>query len=139
MILAVTATAVATIGVVIVSIAIASIIGRYLIKGLQVLLLRLLPPHPLSHDNNHDNEYCAGHNNTETTIDDMTGYPFDIRHCDPCDFLHNIVESPRRYRKDNSDNKSYKGYVKPYLPRSTPRSIPLPLQHIRNTVNRLGR
>ena len=128
---------VATIGILIISVVIASIIGHFFIKGLQTLLLYLLPPHQLSSDDNCNNENQTNHNNLETTINDTDRYPFDIRHYDPCYFWHNFITSTSRHQKNNSDNKWYKEYSKCYLPRPTPRSIPLPIKHIGNIVARL--
>jgi hypothetical protein len=124
---------------VVISIATAIIIGHFLIKGLQALLLYLLPPHRLSSEDNDNNKYEKDHSNLETIINTDTSYPFDIRHYDPCDFLHNLIKSPRPHRDNYSDNKAYESESEGYLPRLTPRPVPLPVKHMVNIVNRLRR
>jgi hypothetical protein len=139
MITAVVTIVVGTIAIVVISIAIASIIGHFFIKGFQALLLYLFPPHDLSSNGNHNNEYQEGQSNLETIINKAVGYPFDIRDYDPCNLLHKLVKSPRPHCKAYGDNKSYERDPKRYLPRPSPRSVPLPIKHIGNIVNRLRR
>lgn len=137
MIIPITTIVVATIASLVISIAVAIIVGHFLVKGLQALLLYLLPPHRLSSEDNDNNKYEKDHSNIETTINKETSYPFDIRHYDPCNLLHNLIKNPRSHRDNYSDNKAYDSESEGYLPRLTPRAIPFPIKHIRTIVNRL--
>jgi hypothetical protein len=135
---------VSLIGIAVLSVVIAIVLVHFYLRGLEALASHM---RPLRYKVWNGNEYARQQNKKETAINDISIPKYEASCYGLYDIIRNYIHKASKQQigkycpeKQNQTTKQKPlHYTKGCLPRTTPFSLPLPIKHIGNIVNKLRR